>query len=62
MEIIKNIYIPLLNDAKVELAGEEEITEALGLNKVKNPVTCGYLEMYKIKIKLHFQLKWILDF
>ena len=42
----KNIYIPLLNDEKVELAGEKEIAEALGLNSVKNPVTCGYLEMY----------------
>ena len=30
----KNIYIPLLNDAKVELAEEEEIAEALGLNSV----------------------------
>lgn len=42
----KNIYIPLLNDAKVELANENEVAEALGLNNVKNPVTCGYLEMY----------------
>lgn len=42
----KNIYIPLLNDSKVELADENEVAEALGLNNVKNPVTCGYLEMY----------------
>lgn len=41
-----NIYTPLLNDAKVELADENEIAEALGLKNVKNPITCGYLEMY----------------
>ncbi len=41
-----NIYTPLLNDAKVELADENEVAEALGLKNVKNPITCGYLEMY----------------
>lgn len=41
-----NIYIPLINNTKVELADEEEVAEALGLKNVKNPVTCGYLEMY----------------
>ena len=42
----ENIYIPLANNSKVELADENEVSEALGLNNVKNPVTCGYLEMY----------------
>lgn len=42
----ENIYIPLANNSKVELADEKEVSEALGLNNVKNPVTCGYLEMY----------------
>ncbi len=41
-----NIYIPLINNSKVELADEHEVAEALGLSNVKNPVTCGYLEMY----------------
>ena len=41
-----NIYIPLINNQKVELADENEVAEALGLKNVKNPVTCGYLEMY----------------
>lgn len=41
-----NIYIPLINNSKVELASESEVSEALGLSDVKNPVTCGYLEMY----------------
>ena len=42
----ENIYIPLANNSKVEMADENEVSEALGLNNVKNPVTCGYLEMY----------------
>lgn len=42
----ENIYIPLINNSRVELASESEVSEALGLSDVKNPVTCGYLEMY----------------
>lgn len=53
----KNIYIPLLNDAKVELANEAEVAEALGLNNVKNPVTCGYLEMYNGSDKVELPVK-----
>lgn len=41
-----NIYIPVINNSKVELALEDEVAEALGLKNVKNPITCGYLEMY----------------
>ena len=41
-----NIYSPLINNSKVELANEDEVSEALGLKNVRNPVTCGYLEMY----------------
>jgi hypothetical protein len=42
-----NIYIPLQNNAKVMLATAEEINYALGLNDIKNPLICGYLEMYE---------------
>ena len=42
-----NIYIPLQNNAKVMLATAEEITYALGLNDIRNPLVCGYLEMYE---------------
>lgn len=41
-----NIFIPVHNGAKVSLGTKDEITEALGLNEIKNPVVCGYLEMY----------------
>lgn len=43
----KNIYIPLQNNAKVMLATAEEIDYALGLNDIRNPLVCGYLEMYE---------------
>lgn len=55
----ENIYIPLINNQKVELANESEVAEALGLNNVKNPVTCGYLQMYsgeKDRITLPVQM------
>ena len=42
----KNIYIPLQNNAKVMFANNDEINYALGLNNIKNPLVCGYLEMY----------------
>jgi hypothetical protein len=41
----KNIYIPVHNGAKVSLGSKEDIQTALGLNEIKNPVVCGYLEM-----------------
>lgn len=43
-----NIYIPVQNGAGVFLATADEIAKALGLSPddIKNPVVCGYLEMY----------------
>ena len=43
----KNIYIPLQSNAKVFLASAEEIEYALGLKDIRNPLVCGYLEMYE---------------
>ena len=43
----KNIYIPLQSNAKVLLATAEEINFALGLDNIRNPLICGYLEMYE---------------
>ncbi|MCL2343655.1 MAG: ATP-binding protein, partial [Firmicutes bacterium] len=42
----QNIYIPVHNGAKVSLGSQADIQEALGLDEIKNPVVCGYLEMY----------------
>lgn len=43
----KNIFIPVQSSAKVHLATKEEVSIALGLDKIKNPLICGYLEMYQ---------------
>ena len=43
----ENIYIPLQSNSKVMLATAEEINYALGLNDIRNPLVCGYLEMYE---------------
>lgn len=43
----KNIFIPVQSGAKVFLATKEEVIQALGLDKVKNPLACGFLEMYE---------------
>lgn len=54
----ENIYTPVLNGQQVSLCEPEEIRQALGLTEkdVKNPLVCGYLEMYqgedKVKIKV----------
>ena len=40
-------YTPVHNNSKVYLANEEEITFALGLKDVENPLVCGSLKMYE---------------
>ena len=54
----KGIYTPVLNDMQVSLCNPDDIKTALGLSDedVKNPLVCGYLQMYKgeeaIKVKV----------
>lgn len=54
----ENIYTPVLDSRKVSLCDEEDIKRALGLtdDEVKNPLVCGYLQMYQgdaqIKVKV----------
>ena len=54
----ENIYTPVLDGIQVSLCDENDVRIALGLteNEVKNPLVCGYLEMYKgesaIKVKV----------
>ena len=40
-------YTPVHNNSKVYLATAEQITYALGLDKVENPLVCGSLRMYE---------------
>jgi DNA helicase HerA-like ATPase len=42
----KNLYTPVHNNAKVSLATADEITMALGLDRIQNPLVCGSLKMY----------------
>ena len=43
----KNIYTPVKNDSPVTLADKAEIELALGLDKIKNKLVCGFLKMYE---------------
>lgn len=43
----KNIYTPVLDSTQVFLCNEQDICTALGLDNVKNPIVCGYTQMYK---------------
>jgi DNA helicase HerA-like ATPase len=40
-------YTPVHNNSKVYLATSEQITFALGLDKIENPLVCGSLKMYE---------------
>lgn len=41
-----NLYIPVRDGSPVSFADKHEIEQALGLKDIKNPLVCGYLEMY----------------
>ena len=42
----RNIYTPVHNNAAVYLASGHEIMQALGLDRIQNPLICGSLTMY----------------
>jgi len=60
----KNIYTPVLDGAIVELAEIEDVTKALGLENIKNPLPCGIIEMYegedKIRIPVNFNSHFLI--
>ncbi|MBN2532775.1 MAG: hypothetical protein JXB88_07790 [Spirochaetales bacterium] len=60
----KNIYTPVLDGSKVYLANSNEVLEALGLDKIENPLPCGYIEMYrdedKITLPVHFNSQFLI--
>jgi len=53
-----------ITDGKVSLADEEQVKKALGLDRVKNPLPCGYLKMYtgddKIEIPVNLNSNFII--
>lgn len=48
----KSIYTPVLDGSRVGLANRNEVLQALGLNKIANPLPCGYIEMYRDEDKI----------
>ncbi len=59
----KNIYTPVLDGYSVSLANETDIKNALGLSNTKNPLPCGYLEMYDenpITVPVHFNSHFLI--
>lgn len=60
----KNIYTPVLDGSIVELAEIEDVTKALGLENIKNPLPCGIIEMYegddKIRIPVNFNSHFLI--
>lgn len=61
----RNLYIPVHNNAKVYLATADEITMALGLDRIQNPLVCGSLKMYEgtaeeVTLPVYLNSKFIL--
>lgn len=58
------IYTPVLDGYAVSLASEDDVLEALGLKNIKNPLPCGYIEMYEqpdnITIPVHFNSQFLI--
>jgi DNA helicase HerA-like ATPase len=59
------IYTPVHNNAEVFLATQDEITFALGLLDVQNPLVCGSLTMYegtpdKVTLSVHLNSQFLL--
>mgnify|MGYP000998193066 FL=1 len=58
------IYTPVLDGSIVSLASEDDIREALGLKDIKNPLPCGYIEMYEqpdsVTIPVHFNSHFLI--
>jgi hypothetical protein len=60
-----NIYTPVHNNSRVYLATDDEITMALGLRNVQNPLVCGFLKMYEgtpeeVTLPVHLNSKFLL--
>lgn len=58
------IYTPVLDGHAVSLASEDDVLEALGLKNIKNPLPCGYIEMYEvpdnITVPVHFNSQFLI--
>jgi hypothetical protein len=59
-----NIYSPVIDGKQVALCNAKDIKVALGLDNVKNPIVCGYLQMYKgeeaLRIKVELNANFLI--
>ena len=60
-----NLYTPVHNNEEVYLATADEVTFALGLANVDNPLVCGFLKMYEgtadeLVLPVHLNSKFLL--
>lgn len=60
----KNIYTPVLDGAIVTLADPDDVTKALGLDNIENPLPAGIVEMYEggdtIKVPVNFNSHFLI--
>ncbi len=60
----EGIFTPVLDGRLVSLADESDVKKALGLDEIKNPLPCGYIEMYEppydIRIPVHFNSHFVI--
>lgn len=60
----EGIFTPVLDGHLVSLADESDVKKALGLDEIKNPLPCGYIEMYEapnsIRIPVHFNSHFLI--
>lgn len=60
----EGIFTPTLDGHLVSLADEEDVKKALGLDEIKNPLPCGYIEMYEspydIQIPVHYNSHFLI--
>ena len=55
----KGIYTPVLHGKVVTTCTKDDILKAYGLDKVKNPLPCGYLEMYGEKVPVNINADFL---
>ena len=55
----KGINTPVLHGSVVTTCTKDDILKAYGLDRVKNPLPCGYLEMYDEKVPVNINADFI---
>lgn len=60
----EGVFTPVIDGQLVSLADEDDVKRALGLDEIKNPLPCGYIEMYEppysVRIPVHFNSHFLI--